>query len=175
MTDRCYDYVVDPSPWSISSILSTCFTLVKVTFLFCYFLTYSHAAIDRSTRDSTGAQGYLQRPSQQELETVFGTHKDSDIVEIVLSKGKIQSSDAPLKIQGSKNSSQCVFTISISMTWLKPDTDKIGMTFDLQIRLVPDVERCCWWWKMSMPKYERICCSHGEKKEEINFDRPGEL
>lgn len=47
-----------------------------------------------------GAQGYLQRPSKQELETVFGTHNDNDIVEIILTKGKVQTSTSELKFAG---------------------------------------------------------------------------
>ncbi|SCZ90784.1 BZ3500_MvSof-1268-A1-R1_Chr1-3g02247 [Microbotryum saponariae] len=35
-----------------------------------------------------GSQGLLQRPSKQELDSVFGTHNDTEIVEIVLEKGK---------------------------------------------------------------------------------------
>ncbi|GAA5994723.1 SBDS family protein [Rhodotorula paludigena] len=42
-----------------------------------------------------GSQGLLQRPSKQELETVFGTTKEDEIVEVVLTKGTIKSSDAP--------------------------------------------------------------------------------
>ncbi|SCV68701.1 BQ2448_822 [Microbotryum intermedium] len=35
-----------------------------------------------------GSQGLMQRPSKQELDSVFGTHNDTEIVEIVLEKGK---------------------------------------------------------------------------------------
>ncbi|GAA6036848.1 hypothetical protein JCM8097_006311 [Rhodosporidiobolus ruineniae] len=42
-----------------------------------------------------GSQGYLARPSKQELETVFGSSNENVIVETVLSKGRILSSDTP--------------------------------------------------------------------------------
>ncbi|GAA5922621.1 hypothetical protein JCM1841_006755 [Sporobolomyces salmonicolor] len=49
-----------------------------------------------------GAQGLLARPSKQQLETVFETTNEDAIVEIVLSKGRLESSDGPLKL-GNKN------------------------------------------------------------------------
>ncbi|GAA5902631.1 hypothetical protein JCM5296_000727 [Sporobolomyces johnsonii] len=49
-----------------------------------------------------GAQGLLSRPSKQQLETVFETTNEDAIVEIVLSKGRLESSDGPLKL-GNKN------------------------------------------------------------------------
>lgn len=49
-----------------------------------------------------GSQGLLERPSNQELETVFGTHNSTDIVLVMLEKGRIISSDGPVKF-GSKN------------------------------------------------------------------------
>lgn len=54
-----------------------------------------------------GSQGLLQRPSKQELETVFGTTKEDEIVEIVLTKGTIKSSDAPHQWT-SVNDQRCV-------------------------------------------------------------------
>ncbi|EGG07185.1 uncharacterized protein MELLADRAFT_86012 [Melampsora larici-populina 98AG31] len=50
-----------------------------------------------------GAQGLLNRPSKQELETVFGTSNDTEVITIVLEKGRLESSDGqPLKF-ASKN------------------------------------------------------------------------
>ncbi|KAH9817339.1 ribosome maturation protein [Melampsora americana] len=50
-----------------------------------------------------GAQGLLNRPSKQELETVFGTSNDTEVIKIVLEKGRLESSDGqPLKFS-SKN------------------------------------------------------------------------
>ena len=40
---------------------------------------------------SQGAQGLLGRPSNQQLENVFGTSKDVDVVKIILEKGKEES------------------------------------------------------------------------------------
>ncbi|KAF8897802.1 DUF1960-domain-containing protein [Infundibulicybe gibba] len=40
-----------------------------------------------------GSQGILGKPSKQQLDTVFGTNKDVDVVTIILKKGKEQSSD----------------------------------------------------------------------------------
>lgn len=41
-----------------------------------------------------GAQGILATPSNQQLDTVFGTHKDVDVVTAILEKGKNQNSEA---------------------------------------------------------------------------------
>lgn len=54
-----------------------------------------------------GSQGILARPSKQELETVFETTKEDEIVEIILTKGQIKSSDTPHQWTG-KNDSKCV-------------------------------------------------------------------
>ncbi|KIL00523.1 hypothetical protein PAXRUDRAFT_821616 [Paxillus rubicundulus Ve08.2h10] len=40
-----------------------------------------------------GAQGYLGRPSKQQLENIFGTSKDIDAMKILLEKGKEQQGD----------------------------------------------------------------------------------
>ncbi|KAF8165580.1 ribosome maturation protein [Crassisporium funariophilum] len=40
-----------------------------------------------------GSQGLLRQPSKQQLDTVFGTHKDVDVVKIILEKGREQSSE----------------------------------------------------------------------------------
>ncbi|KAJ7640629.1 ribosome maturation protein [Mycena rosella] len=40
-----------------------------------------------------GAQGLLNKPSKQQLDTVFGTNKDVDVVTIMLEKGREQGSD----------------------------------------------------------------------------------
>ena len=41
-----------------------------------------------------GAQGILLKPSQQQLDTVFGTHKDVDVVTFILNNGKSQHGGA---------------------------------------------------------------------------------
>ncbi|KAI0783404.1 ribosome maturation protein [Abortiporus biennis] len=43
---------------------------------------------------SQGAQGLLGKPSHQQLDNVFGTHKDIDVVEQILRKGAAQNSTA---------------------------------------------------------------------------------
>lgn len=53
-----------------------------------------------------GAQGYLLRPSKLELEATFGTSTESEVLDIILEKGKMQTSEHPIKIQGGKNASQ---------------------------------------------------------------------
>jgi len=40
-----------------------------------------------------GSQGYLGRPSKQQLETTFGKSKDIDVVKTMLEKGKEQSGE----------------------------------------------------------------------------------
>lgn len=42
---------------------------------------------------SQGSQGYLGRPSKQQLENIFGTSKDVDVVQIMLEKGKEQTGE----------------------------------------------------------------------------------
>ena len=41
-----------------------------------------------------GSQGILGRPSKQQLETAFGTHKDVDVITAVLGNGREQAGDA---------------------------------------------------------------------------------
>lgn len=53
-----------------------------------------------------GAQGLLIRPSKQELENIFGSSKDDEVVTTVLEKGRLEVSDGhPLKF-ASKNDSR---------------------------------------------------------------------
>ncbi|KAJ6628958.1 ribosome maturation protein [Mycena sp. CBHHK59/15] len=40
-----------------------------------------------------GAQGVLGKPSNQQLDTIFGTKKDVDVVAIILEKGREQTTD----------------------------------------------------------------------------------
>jgi len=40
-----------------------------------------------------GAQGILGKPSKQQLDTVFGTHNDVEVLTIVLEKGVAQSAE----------------------------------------------------------------------------------
>ncbi|KAJ7068606.1 DUF1960-domain-containing protein, partial [Mycena amicta] len=40
-----------------------------------------------------GAQGVLGKPSNQQLDTVFESHKDVDVVAIILEKGREQGTD----------------------------------------------------------------------------------
>lgn len=40
-----------------------------------------------------GSQGYLGRPSKQQLENTFGTSKDTEVVQLLLEKGKEQSGE----------------------------------------------------------------------------------
>ncbi|KAF8622088.1 hypothetical protein AX15_007232 [Amanita polypyramis BW_CC] len=42
---------------------------------------------------SQGAQGLLGTPSHQQLDNIFGTHKDNDVVSVILQKGSEQQSD----------------------------------------------------------------------------------
>ncbi|KAI0053777.1 FYSH domain-containing protein [Auriscalpium vulgare] len=41
-----------------------------------------------------GSQGLLGRPSKQELDNVFGTHTDTDVVLQILEKGKEEAGDS---------------------------------------------------------------------------------
>ncbi|KAF9448231.1 FYSH domain-containing protein [Macrolepiota fuliginosa MF-IS2] len=40
-----------------------------------------------------GTQGLQKQPSNQQLDTIFGTHKDTDVVEYILKNGKPQHGD----------------------------------------------------------------------------------
>lgn len=41
-----------------------------------------------------GAQGIMGHPSKQQLDSVFGTHKDADVVEQILKNGEMQAASA---------------------------------------------------------------------------------
>jgi hypothetical protein len=44
-----------------------------------------------------GTQGLQKKPSNQQLDTIFGTHKDVEVVEFILKNGKIQHGDIDSK------------------------------------------------------------------------------
>ena len=50
-----------------------------------------------------GSQGLLHRPSKQDLENTFGTHKDVDVVTMILQEGKVETGDS---ISGSRFSNR---------------------------------------------------------------------
>lgn len=50
-----------------------------------------------------GNQGILGTASNQQLDTVFGTHKDVDVVTIILEKGKVQAGDGVSSSFGGTN------------------------------------------------------------------------
>lgn len=52
-----------------------------------------------------GSQGILRQCSNQQLDTVFGTHKDIDVVTAMLNNGKEQHGDA-IESSGSLNISR---------------------------------------------------------------------
>jgi len=41
-----------------------------------------------------GPQGLLRRPSKQELDNVFGTHVDVDVIQQILEKGKEEAGES---------------------------------------------------------------------------------
>ncbi|KAH9076999.1 DUF1960-domain-containing protein [Lactarius deliciosus] len=54
-----------------------------------------------------GPQGLLCRPSKQQLDTVFGTHVDDDVIQQILDKGKVEASENLASEKwGSKNDSK---------------------------------------------------------------------
>jgi len=54
-----------------------------------------------------GPQGLLGRPSKQELDNVFGTHVDIDVIQQILEKGKDESGESIASAKwGSKNDSR---------------------------------------------------------------------
>lgn len=58
-----------------------------------------------------GAQGLLGRPSKQQLENVFGTSKDVDVVGQILQKGKEETGKAIRTGTGSANLTKGSFTV----------------------------------------------------------------
>lgn len=54
-----------------------------------------------------GPQGLLCRPSKQQLDTVFNTHVDDDVIQQILDKGKVEASENLASEKwGSKNDSK---------------------------------------------------------------------
>ena len=54
-----------------------------------------------------GPQGVLRRPSKQELDNVFGTHVDDEVIQKILEKGKDEASETLTSHKwGSKNDSK---------------------------------------------------------------------
>jgi hypothetical protein len=54
-----------------------------------------------------GPQGLLGRPSKQELDNVFGTHVDIDVIQHILEKGKDEPGEGIASLKwGSKNESR---------------------------------------------------------------------
>lgn len=54
-----------------------------------------------------GPQGLLRRPSKQELDNVFGTHVDVDVIQQILERGKAETSEGLTSDKwGSKNDSK---------------------------------------------------------------------
>ncbi|KAI0774491.1 ribosome maturation protein [Fomes fomentarius] len=58
-----------------------------------------------------GAQGLLGRPSNQQLENVFGSSKDVDVVKAILEKGKEESGKSIRTGQGTTNLSKGSFSV----------------------------------------------------------------
>lgn len=56
-------------------------------------LTRSCAAYD-VLFSNQGPQGILGKPSKQQLENVFGTHVDVDVITTILEKGKSESGES---------------------------------------------------------------------------------
>ncbi|PPQ65375.1 hypothetical protein CVT24_011485 [Panaeolus cyanescens] len=51
----------------------------------------------------TGSQGLYGRPSKQQLDTVFGTSKDVDVIEHILKHGREQKAEGPINHSSNKN------------------------------------------------------------------------
>ncbi|BGP12887.1 hypothetical protein JCM10213_005160 [Rhodosporidiobolus nylandii] len=63
-----------------------------------------------------GSQGILARPSKQDLENVFGTANSNDIVEVVLSKGRVLSADTPHQYTGKNDQRSGNYQVSHGAT-----------------------------------------------------------
>ena len=53
-----------------------------------------------------GTQGILRQPSNQQLDTIFGTHKDVDVATFILKNGKEQHSSDAIGSSGTANISR---------------------------------------------------------------------
>lgn len=58
-----------------------------------------------------GAQGILGRPSKQQLENVFGTSKDVDVITEILNKGKQESGKGIRTGEGTTNLTKGSFSV----------------------------------------------------------------
>jgi hypothetical protein len=61
---------------------------------------------------SQGTQGLLLTPSNQQLDTLFGTHNDVEVVTQMLKKGALQGSQEPEK-SANRNDNRCVVDICV--------------------------------------------------------------
>ncbi|EJD53643.1 DUF1960-domain-containing protein [Auricularia subglabra TFB-10046 SS5] len=53
-----------------------------------------------------GHQGHLGRPSKQQLDTVFGSHKEDDVVKAILEKGSLKAGEGFQKELSGLNTSR---------------------------------------------------------------------
>ncbi|KAF9057912.1 ribosome maturation protein [Panaeolus papilionaceus] len=86
-----YSVIVDPVEFKKWKAGDTTIPLVNVVESF---------QIYHSTQ---GSQGLQHTPSKQQLDTDFGSHKDTEVVEIILKNGKDQPADAPIGYSSNKN------------------------------------------------------------------------
>lgn len=69
-----------------------------------------HAAFN-IYHSAQGSQGLLGAPSKQQLDTVFGTHRDDEVIEIILKGGREQASDGVSSGSGGLNVARSSFSI----------------------------------------------------------------
>ena len=60
-----------------------------------------------------GSQGRLGRPSKQQLETVFGTSNEDEVVKQILEKGELKAGEGFSKELSGMNPSRSVFIASV--------------------------------------------------------------
>ncbi|KAG5648837.1 hypothetical protein DXG03_000186 [Asterophora parasitica] len=77
-----YTVIVNPEEFKKLCFTDTSIPLAEVVDSFTIF------------HSTQGRQGYLGQPSKQQLDTDFGTSNDTDVVKIILEKGKDQAADS---------------------------------------------------------------------------------
>ncbi|KAF9481859.1 DUF1960-domain-containing protein [Pholiota conissans] len=90
-----YTIIINPESfkkWKAGDAIA----FTAITTLTLFFSTIPLADVVDSFKvfvSAQGAQGLLGQPSKQQLDNVFGTHKDTEVVEFILKNGKEQAAE----------------------------------------------------------------------------------
>lgn len=106
-------YWLTSLPFDSSIPLTDVVDCMSSTFILVFFVLSFDALIAFQVFFSNqGSQGILHKPSRQQLENVFETHKDVDVVSFILQKGVAQSGEGIQNSNfGSTNANKGSFSI----------------------------------------------------------------